>query len=393
MEADMPPGWKFVTHLCRGGKVVTEGPCVCGSMTTAPFQPRQQIPLCHRCRWIKKPLPPIPAAGSPPLICVDVCNIPNFVTTLSGKSPVKCVKEMKQRVTQFMGALQEQAPGTRVAVFIPADPVQEGEELERWKANRVSQVERGERNVVPGLKVLIGDIFRAHAPAAEVFYIEGDFCGIVARYANDAVTEKDEPAAVLSKNRRFLRYMEKKFEIFRDFELKSGSLHWVRDERSSHTHMDLSMPISHPPMYTKDPILVSVEKHGILRQGHTSPALARLGPEFDANVQFSELRSVLYNKLGLKSVTESFPRLMANGSVEWTSVEVEGKLDPRLLKAMKKPRSLIKIGVKPDGVVGSAWGLHVFAVYFTVFRLCKATHPDVHTNSLVSMILKALWRW
>lgn len=392
MEAGMPPGWDFVTHLCKDGKVVTAGPCVCGSMTTAPFKPQRQIPLCFRCRRNKKPLQPVPASASISLICVDVCNIPKFVPTLSKQSPLKILRDMRQKVAEFMGALAKQAPGTRVAVFIPTAPTQEGEELERWKANRASQVEKRERNVIPGFKVLIGDLFREHAPTADVFYTERAFCDCVAHYANGVDTQEGQTVAVLSKNHRFRRYIGEKFEIFKDFELQSKGLSLIPDEKSVYTHMDLGIPVSSPQIHTEDPTFARLPVVGVFREGHSSPALAPFGPEYNANLKFAELRRNVYGVLGCESVTESFPRLGADGSVEWTWVEVEGKKDLQLLERMKKPRSLITKLVKPDGVEEHAWKLHVFAVYVTVFRLCKAAHPEVHTASLLSMLFKALGR-
>lgn len=213
--------------------------------------------------------------------------------------------EVPQReIKHFVAACR--LSGWEPTIFIDAG-IESAEALEKWKSRRIREVIDAVRDVPHGLSSMMGDLFRSFA--VNVMYspwnVDCDDC--LAFFA-----ERDG-ASVLSNDIDFARYRGKTYDQFGTFTIEDDNLILIPkkiDERRlpSPRHL-LTLE---PKMVLHDPGFVYLVENGTYVRG--SPCFAT---KFYGNLHghVKELRHILYRRMGLTKVVESWPEFEDGGGI------------------------------------------------------------------------------
>eukprot|EP00347_Sterkiella_histriomuscorum_P010085 403338736 len=263
--------------------------------------------------------------------------------------------------------------GYQLEVYIDAGK-QTHEAQEKWRTRREAQLRKCELNVPTCLSTLLGDMFRGNK--VPVYYSDVDNDDTLAAFANYY------GADILSQDKDFYRYMNRKFEIFSSYQVVNGRLILEKSQKFRHPKpRQLLDPL--PNTYPYYPIVerIIVEKEYI--RGCPS-ALTK----FTGNLHYliKPLRQVFYTKMGINfEVFECYPEWDSqNERVYWVEeyVKPAGKfLMSVYLPIFNNIRELInqfKEHLKRPDIIGEAddlaWNNHIFGFCALISELVASVH-------------------
>ncbi|KAK3815319.1 MAG: hypothetical protein J3Q66DRAFT_441455 [Benniella sp.] len=246
-----------------------------------------------------------------------------------------------------------------IKVFIDAS-IESEEAINKWKKRRETEVRNGKRRFPQAMNTLLGDLFKRCG--VEVCYsTEADNDDTLASHAHH------DGASVLSRDRDFLRYKGRRYDIFLDFYINKNKL-VLNPRKDMHCTASKRDIITPAPAYTNsDPGIVTLSKHFYCR-GTPSPLTHYFT---NTHIVVRPLRQAYYSHLGLESsILETFPLL--DGEVRWDEALVppDSCMKELLGDPKKAYEYFFKDMKRPQGVSDKDWSNHVYATYAVVFELC-----------------------
>jgi hypothetical protein len=328
------------------------------------------------------------SSSDPKLVYLDALN---FGTKIFFKS--SCfwdVKSLRRNVAAFVAAAKRS--DLCIVAFLDGGG-SDKESQETWRKRREQEVDCSSRRVPQGFPILLGDAFREEG--VEVHYTVDAPC-----LETMAIWAQMDGATVLSGNKNFVRYRDRKFRIFHDFQIsdKQGIVlcqenfdkgHWCKGPLSfpSQKHKTAS---HHPFTAYEDPSQPDKLVH---LRGVASDMVKQHGNLF---IYAQPLRQALYARLGIDEVIEEFPFWDAKCScVKWHKALV--KADNRLDFLLDRPEDAVvflfglnSVGFniappsKPvDPMTSSPKLNHVFSMFSTVFSICAEASAPAHRQQSV----------
>ena len=117
------------------------------------------------------------------------------------------------KVEKFVEAAK--SSGYKIEIFINAAN-NTSESIQKWTLRRENEVIEGKKDMPHGLNILIGEFFKKFN--VKVHYSKVDNDDTIAAFANFY------NGNVVSADKDFLRYLNRKYKIYDDFKVKNGKL-------------------------------------------------------------------------------------------------------------------------------------------------------------------------
>ncbi|KAG0221158.1 hypothetical protein BGW41_007172 [Actinomortierella wolfii] len=270
-------------------------------------------------------------------------------------------KKARDKIKRFMNHAVRS--NFEVTVFLDAF-ISTEESIAKWRGRREEEVLVCKRNMPQSLNTLIGELFKK-AGARIAYSTTADNDDTLAAHASA------DRAAVLSRDKDFLRYIDSKYELYEDFVLKQGFLHLIprraRPIRYPPTPRELISPP--PPTRDSDPGFITLPEYFL--RGSPSP-LTRICGNLHRTIR--PLRQAYYASLeiGAKPIPEEFPEYEVGKGVVWHREDVYP--DSKHLKLLSDPKAAYTFFFsdirRPARVTNRDWENHVYATYAVVFEIC-----------------------
>lgn len=309
-------------------------------------------------------------------LCIDALNIQRkLLPNPNNVDPDQWLVQAKKCVATFVQAARKS--NYEPIVFIDA-AIQTEEAIRKWIQRREKEVKRGERNVLQGLSILLGDMFSQSGVA--VHYSSIDCDDTIASYASAF------QAPVLSADRDFFRYVGNgtPLKIFCNFAIRKGRLHLIRHPREIQCAKPgvKSREILHPLPQTYGRVCTRERLLSERRyiRGVTSSLIQKF-PNIHTTAR--PLRQALYARLGITQVEEKFPEwARENEDVYWSNdiVLADAKFDELLDNPHDAWRHLFAHETQPNGSSRLQWLQHVFSQRAVCFELCLLAQRDTESS-------------
>ncbi|KAK5827716.1 hypothetical protein F5H01DRAFT_332115 [Linnemannia elongata] len=303
---------------------------------------------------------PIKTGQKPRLVYVDGMNYSDKFFTVGDHW---CFREARQNISKMVKHARES--NIVLKVFLDAY-IETDEALQKWRSRREKEVRLRTRNMPQAMNVLIGEMF-SMAGIEVAYSVDADNDDTLASHA------QHDRAAVMSRDKDFLRYNRASYRIYEDFTYKREYLHLI-PRRSTYLRPEISKRDIHKPkpaVRSTDPGFVTLPDFYL--RGSPSPLTRDCG---NLHITVRSLRQAYYASLGIKTaVREEFPTYRTSDDDEGVVWLVEDVLPSDeyhdLLKSPEKAyEHYFGKLVRPDGVSNRDWDNHVYASYSVVFELC-----------------------
>jgi hypothetical protein len=244
------------------------------------------------------------------------------------------------------------------------------EACKKWKVRREKEVRKGERRVPQSTNILFGDLFREKGVAVH-YSIEADNDDSMASWAHY------NKAAILSRDRDFLRYNDAEYKIYKEFRYNvKNNIIFIEQTHTQPKFGVSSRELIYPPPLSgtkfQEFMLIKNGDYYEYIRGNPSGLVKIFG---NLHKYIRTLRQALYSKLGLNCyILEIFPDWdPENSDVIWVEEKVyaDNKLDYYLYKPFEAFNLFFSTFKKPYKVTAEEWNNHLYAMHAVVFEICS----------------------
>jgi len=205
-----------------------------------------------------------------------------------------------RRIKEFIEAAK--VSGFTLKVFIDAG-IESDEAIDKWKSRREKELLGEYKDVPQGLSTLVGDIFRLNGIEIAYSPHDADNDDCIAAHA------QADGADILSNDKDFFRYTDRKYKLFGEFSIEDGRL-ILKEKKEPRANPKFPAPtpkaiVKPPVMLQRNPSFHTVETMNCYRRGVPSSLVKLVG---NPHAKFVGLRSALYSKMNkTEPVLEEWP--------------------------------------------------------------------------------------
>lgn len=301
------------------------------------------------------------------LLYIDAMNIMSTIFHATSLPNHWDLDSSFSKVKKLVNAAK--ASNIQIKLFFDCDNPTE-EAINKWVLRREKEVEEGFRTMPATSGFLLGNMF-SHFGIETHYSYEADNDDTLAAYA------QNDKASILSKDRDFFRYQDRKYEIFSEYDYKAdGTLKLLPSAYNSIKFGTLPRQIISPPPKTipKNPRAITLKTQETWRMGSPSPLVRELGNPY---LLLRPLRQALYARLKIiKPINELIPYWDdKKEKVGWESIKVkpDEELDSLLDDPFAALEYIFKLSSlkKPKEIHTKKWANHIFAMCALTFDICS----------------------
>ncbi|CDW82415.1 UNKNOWN [Stylonychia lemnae] len=246
--------------------------------------------------------------------------------------------------------------------------VQTQETQDKWRTRREKEVRDEELNMIPGIQLIIGQLFQK--AGYKVHYSEVDNDDTLAAYA------QSYGADILSADKDFMRYRNRSYKIYCDFEIEKGKLKLIPKNEFKYlaqVAIDRDLMLDPLPLtYNTYPSLERIQKHLIHYRGTSSPLTRRFG---NPQGKIIKLKSHVYHTYGIKEpVNEIYPEWdTKKNKVVWIDEfnkpqDQVQEVDDLLKDPLKYLPDMLRGIERPKRVQNQLWFNHLYGCCYSIIE-------------------------
>ncbi|KAG0287898.1 hypothetical protein BGZ96_008262, partial [Linnemannia gamsii] len=285
---------------------------------------------------------------NPRLVYVDGMNYSDRFFTVGDHW---CFREARDNISKMVKHARES--NIVLKVFLDAY-IETDEAILKWRSRREKEVRDRIRNMPQAMNVLLGEMFTM-AGVVVAYSVDADNDDTLASHAHH------DRAAVMSRDKDFLRYNGSSYRIYEDFSYKHEYLHLI-PRRSTYLRPEITKRDIHKPkpvVRSTDPGFVTLPDFYL--RGSPSPLTRDCG---NLHITVRSLRQAYYASLGIKTpVREEFPTYRTSDDDEgvvWLKENVlpSDEYNDLLKSPEKAYEHYFGTLVRPSGVSNRDWDNH-----------------------------------
>ncbi|KAG0277677.1 hypothetical protein BGZ96_002762, partial [Linnemannia gamsii] len=294
------------------------------------------------------PASPIKTSLKPRLVYVDGLNYSDKFFKIGDHW---CFRQARKNVSKMVKHARES--NIVLKVFIDAF-IESDEAVQKWRSRREKEVRSRTRRMPQGMNVLLGEMF-SMAGIEVAYSVDTDNDDNLASHAHH------DRAAVVSRDKDFLRYNGASYRIFENFTYKRGRLYLI-PRKSNYLPREIPMRDilkPKPDVRSTDPGFITLPDFYL--RGSPSPLTRDCG---NLHITVRSLRQAYYASLGIETaVREEFPTYRTSDvdeGVVWLKENVMPSDEYHYL--LKSPEKAYEhyFGnlVRPSGISNRDWDNH-----------------------------------